>query len=104
MNRQDVHEINQRLITPIDFDVVNYMGFKAAIFSDLFGIDPYSIGDRDAYMQCRSRLTELCGIALGNVGTVLAEEPNHQEELLEEAVGILKGIRDNLKPKSPIGL
>lgn len=31
MNRQDVHAINQRLITPIDFDVVNYMGFKAAI-------------------------------------------------------------------------
>ena len=40
MNRQDVHAINQRLITSIDFDVVNYMGFKAAIFSDLFGIDP----------------------------------------------------------------
>ena len=45
MNKQDVHDINQRLIMPIDFDVVNYMGFKSAIFSDLFGIDPYSIGD-----------------------------------------------------------
>nr|DAH51749.1 MAG TPA: hypothetical protein [Caudoviricetes sp.] len=51
MNRQYVHTINQRLITPIDFDVVNYMGFKAAIFSDLFGIDPYNIGDRDAYIH-----------------------------------------------------
>lgn len=104
MNKQDVHDINQRLITTIDFDVVNYMGFKAAIFSDLFGIDPYNIGDRDAYIQCRSRLTELCGLALGNSNTVPAEEHTHQEELLEEAVGILNGIRDNLKPKSPIGL
>lgn len=83
MNKQDVNNINQRLITPVDFGVVNYMGFKAAIFSDLFGIDPYNIGDRDAYIQCRSRLTELCGLALGNVDTVLVEEHTHQEELLE---------------------
>lgn len=104
MNRQDVHAINQRLITPIDFDVVNYMGFKAAIFSDLFGIDPYNIGDRDAYIQCRTRLIELCGLALGNNDTVPTEEPDAQEELLKEAVDVLRGIRDNLRKTSPIGL
>lgn len=82
---------------PINFDVVNYMGFKAAIFSDLFGIDPYNIGDRDAYIQCRTRLIELCGLALCNNDTVPTEEPNAQEELLKEAVDVLRGIRDNLR-------
>lgn len=77
MNRQDVHAINQRLITPIDFDVVNYMGFKAA---------------------------ELCGLTLGNNDTVPTEEPNAQEELLKEAVDVLRGIRDNLRKTSPIWL
>lgn len=103
MNRQDVHAINQRLITPIDFDVVNYMGFKAAIFSDLFGIDPYNIGDRDAYIQYRTRLIELCWLALGNNDTVPTEEPNTQEELLKEAVDVLRGIRDNLRKTHLLG-
>lgn len=95
MNKQDVHANNQRLIMPIDFDVVNYIGFKAAIFSDLFGIDPYNIGDRDAYIQCRTRLIEVCGLALGHNDTVPTEEPNAQGKPLRGSKGLKSALKLN---------
>lgn len=77
MNRLEVQEVYDKVITPRSITAIETLGFKSCLFYDLFGTySVENISDTDAYIQVKSKIESLCEYALNAKSEPVAKDCN----------------------------
>nr|DAK18380.1 MAG TPA: hypothetical protein [Bacteriophage sp.] len=77
MNKAEVQEVYDKVITPRSISAIETLGLKSCLFYDLFGTySVENISDTDIYIQVKSKIESLCEYALNAKSEPVAKDCN----------------------------
>lgn len=77
MNKTEVQEIYDKVITPRSITAIETLGLKSCLFYDLFSTySVENISDTDVYIQVKSKIESLCEYALNAKSEPVAKDCN----------------------------
>ena len=77
MNKAEVQEVYDKVITPRSIKAIETLGFKSCLFYDLFSTySVENISDTDVYIQVKSKIESLCKYALNAKSEPVAKDCN----------------------------